>query len=144
MDKYWDDVLEEVMREGVNVMQTTVSKLCQVAPVAKGSNDYGRRYYSGEKALRGPRAQAVYLGCHYPGIYLTPREAHTALLLLKGYTMRSTAMALGLSARTVEYYLDNIKAKLGVRRRADVITGLLTCDFLDNLRYIAERSCKSS
>lgn len=84
------------------------------------------------KRKRGPRQAAVYLGRNYPNQYLTPRESQCCLLLLYGLTMRAIADELELSARTVEYYLNNIKRKLGCYYRDQLVKILLNSDFLVN------------
>lgn len=89
------------------------------------------RYHLAGKST-GPREFAVYLGNHYPGVYLTRRETQCCLLLLQGLTMLSIADELQLSNRTVEYYISNIKEKLACSRRQDLIAALLQSDFLQN------------
>lgn len=44
-------------------------------------------------------------------IYLSKRQAE-CLQLLRENTMKEIAFILGLSSRTIEYYLNNLKAKL--------------------------------
>ena len=49
------------------------------------------------------------------------REFESWQLLAHGYTLSETAVYLQLSPRTVETYLDRVKAKLGIERRADLV-----------------------
>lgn len=83
---------------------------------------------------RGPRSFAVYLGERFPGVYLTKRETQCCLLLLQGYTMRGIGEELGLSARTIEFYLNNIKKKLNCKRRDQLVFKLLDSAFIENLQ----------
>lgn len=91
------------------------------------------RYHIAHKP-RGPRDFAVYLGEKFPDVYLTKRETQCCLLLLQGYTMRSIGIELGLSARTIEYYLNNIKKKLDCKRRDQLVFKLLDSAFIENLQ----------
>ena len=51
---------------------------------------------------------------------LTPQELAVTRLVLSGMTNREVAAELMLSAKTVEFHLSNIYAKLGVRSRAQL------------------------
>jgi DNA-binding NarL/FixJ family response regulator len=48
---------------------------------------------------------------------LTPRELEILQLLLVGYTNKAIAAAICISEKTVEFHLDNIYTKIGVRTR---------------------------
>ena len=48
---------------------------------------------------------------------LTRREVEILRLLIAGYTNKSIAAAIRISEKTVEFHLDNIYRKLGVRTR---------------------------
>lgn len=52
---------------------------------------------------------------------LTQRETECLCYLVRGKTAKSIAQLLKLSPRTVEYYLDNIKNKLGCRTKSQLI-----------------------
>jgi len=52
---------------------------------------------------------------------LTRREEHVLRLLCDGYTNREIAAGLGLSLKTVETHRCHILAKLGLRRRAELL-----------------------
>lgn len=82
---------------------------------------------------RGPKDFAIFLGKAFPTVYLTRRESQCCLLLLYGLTMRDIAQELELSARTVEYYLNNIKRKMGCYYRDQLVKKLLVSDFLENV-----------
>lgn len=57
-------------------------------------------------------------------IKLSQREAEVARLVLQGMTMKQIGEGLFISPRTVETHIDNIKAKVDVNKKADLI-GLL-------------------
>lgn len=48
---------------------------------------------------------------------LTPREVEILRLILMGYTNKAIAAEIFVSEKTVEFHLDNIYTKLGVRTR---------------------------
>ena len=48
---------------------------------------------------------------------LTPRELEVLQLMLAGYTNQAIAKEISVSRKTVEFHLDNIYTKLGVRTR---------------------------
>ena len=48
---------------------------------------------------------------------LTPRELEILQLVLAGYTNKAIAAQICISEKTVEFHLDHIYSKLGVRTR---------------------------
>ena len=48
---------------------------------------------------------------------LTPRELEILQLVLTGYTNKVFAAQINISEKTVEFHLDNIYTKIGVRSR---------------------------
>jgi DNA-binding NarL/FixJ family response regulator len=48
---------------------------------------------------------------------LTPREIQILQLVIAGYTNKAIAAEIYISEKTVEFHLDNIYTKLGVRTR---------------------------
>ncbi len=58
---------------------------------------------------------------HYGKSYLTPREFDCVKLLLENKKMKEIAFDLGLSKRTVEFYMKNIRQRYSLRKRSEVI-----------------------
>lgn len=54
-------------------------------------------------------------------VYLSKRESECLRYLVRGKSIKGIANALGLSARTVENYINRIKFKLGVSYKSDLI-----------------------
>lgn len=52
---------------------------------------------------------------------LSKRQIDCLVLLIKGMTFKQIAAELDLSARTVEHYIQNLKAKLSAYSRSDLI-----------------------
>jgi len=51
---------------------------------------------------------------------VAPREHAVAKLVATGLTDREVAERLGLSVRTVHYYLSNVRRRMGARNRVEV------------------------
>lgn len=58
-------------------------------------------------------------------IHFSPREAQCIHHLLRGKTAKQIAYELNLSYRTVEFYIMNLKKKLNVTTRSDLIEQLI-------------------
>lgn len=56
-----------------------------------------------------------------PGISFTKRESECLFLLARGATIKRMAQILGLSPRTVEMHVNNLKHKLGVSYKSDLV-----------------------
>ena len=84
----------------------------------------------------------IYLGPKFEKTYLTYREATCMLLLLRGKTIYSIADFLGLSYRTVEHYINNIKAKVGCTNRSELIRTIYFTDFVDNAYILCRNEVK--
>ena len=65
------------------------------------------------------------LGKIINGVYFSPRELECAELLIKGATVSKIAEQLMLSPRTIEFYLNNMKAKVGCKTKTELIEFLL-------------------
>jgi Response regulator containing a CheY-like receiver domain and an HTH DNA-binding domain len=52
---------------------------------------------------------------------LTARETEVASLLANGYTDREIAARLGIGRRTVETHAANVRAKLGLKSRRELL-----------------------
>lgn len=98
---YWNKILQEVL----NKRLVNVRKL--------GAVKYG--------AMERRSSRNYSLGPKFDGKHLTRREAECMVLLMSGKTIAKTATALGLSPRTIEFYLKRMKMKLGCRTKFELI-----------------------
>lgn len=57
-------------------------------------------------------------------VNLSVKQRECSILLLRGKTAKEIAEILGLSARTVEYYLNTLKVKFGCKNKAALIAQL--------------------
>ncbi|MDF1760537.1 MAG: helix-turn-helix transcriptional regulator [Coxiellaceae bacterium] len=141
MQDYWQQVWSEALSDSQDQRQQSFVNLQMIREQAlldaeAAKSPIMRRYrYHLQNGNNGPRGPAVFLGARYLGVYLTCREAHCGVLLLRGMTYKAIGRQLQISSRTVEYYINNIKRKLRCRRRTEVIAHLLQSDFLQNLSH---------
>ena len=68
-----------------------------------------------------PELAARLIGAFQSPAELTSREREVLRCLAKGYDNREIADALDVAVRTVNRHLENIRAKLGHRRRSDLM-----------------------
>jgi len=64
------------------------------------------------------------LSHHYPDIYFTMREAECVYLLIKYETRKTIGKKLGISFRTVDYYLENVKRKLDCKTKRSLCVAM--------------------
>jgi len=81
------------------------------------------------------RAQKYYLGTQYPGVYFTQREVDCLMQLLSGYTIIDIANTLLLSLRTVEFYVKNMRTKVAVSNKSELIKKIRKINFLNQREF---------
>lgn len=57
----------------------------------------------------------------YPGAALSRRQSQCLYYLLRGKSAAAIAKMLGLSPKTVEYYIEEIKNKMACRSKSEII-----------------------
>lgn len=126
---FWNKLLKEVM-------------LCRNSGIKSfsfiGVEENERRYISDKrriKQLPRPVPKLYGLGPKYEGVRFSQREAECMVQLLKGKTVYKVAEAVHLSPRTIEYYLKNMKAKLGCRTKFELVELVADSDFLKNIDF---------
>jgi len=62
----------------------------------------------------------------FDGVYFSKREKECLYYLVRARSSKEIAKSLGLSYRTIEYYIDNIKEKMNVNSRAELIDKLVS------------------
>jgi DNA-binding CsgD family transcriptional regulator len=124
----WNDLVKEVMKRKANGQKASVL-----------SDDGAKPTYDRTKSDRTPRLRALAaysLGNKYGKLYFTKREAECMVLLLKGKTINSVATILELSPRTVEYYIKNMKTKVGCRTKFELIDLIYASEFIKSVELI--------
>lgn len=81
-----------------------------------------------------------YLGKRFGHAYITAREADCVAELIQGKTARDIGEALGLSKRSVEYYIDNARTRLDCSNRKTLIALIKQSEFERN--YFGSGSSK--
>lgn len=121
--KYWHDVIEQSMKQAesnIYVLNENKEKQRDIQPDIKRVHVVKKKKY--------------YVGSNYPNLYFTQRESECLFYLLKGLTIAATATMLELSARTVEFYVKNMKVKMRVKNKKQLLECLLREGFLNKLR----------
>lgn len=120
---YWNDLLHQVLNKKSNQQKFSF-------------NNIGLQYdrYKPPRESIKPlqrRILRIYsLGTKYGTKYFTQREAECMAWLLKGKTINRIAQTLRLSPRTVEYYVKNMKIKVGCRTKFELIDLISESDFV--------------
>lgn len=73
----------------------------------------------------GFRAFGLLPGKQIDNIYLSRRESDVVHLIVTGKTIKEIAKKLALSPRTVEHYIENIKLKLNVHTKSELIDKII-------------------
>ena len=76
------------------------------------------------------------LGKEFYHACLTRREVECMYYLLRGQTAKGTANVLGLSRRTVESYIENVKGKLCCNSKSQLVSKILESGSLPQLEFI--------
>lgn len=116
---FWDDILYEIKNNKNNKNKNKEVSACDSAKTNSKQQGYVKQIYS--------------LGERYRNIYFTKREAECMLILIKGKTIAKTAETLNLSPRTIEFYIKNMKSKIGCRTKFELIELVLESEFLNNV-----------
>lgn len=125
---YWETVLNEVMNKHNDSTQFVFTNLKeQQANDAKLLKREDRRM--GSQRI----TNNYYLGDEYPDVYFTQRETECMVLLLRGMTITAVAEELGLSPRTVEFYVKNMKMKIGCSSKSELVEKVARSKFLQQL-----------
>lgn len=90
---------------------------------------------------KGKRTR-YYLGEKFPGVYLTAQEAKCLHYLILKYTSKKTAIIMKINFRTVEYYRENIRCKVGAFSKKDLLNKIKGTNFLNYVQHI-EKLCRN-
>ena len=109
---YWESVLDEVMHSGDDAFQFKFTDLGRSL-----LRDRNRRQRQTCNERDRSTGVMYFLGGEFDDVYFTKREAETLFHLLKGKTIPEVGKSLNLSARTIEFYVKNMKLKVGVKSK---------------------------
>lgn len=119
---YWEMVLNEVVNRKMSGEFRFTNFGCMAAV------DKDRK--NGKKLLNRRKPEGFKLGNKHPDVKFSRREAECLVKFLQGMTVRDTAEALGLSPRTVEFYVKNMRQKVGCRTKSELINIVANSDFV--------------
>jgi DNA-binding CsgD family transcriptional regulator len=88
-----------------------------------------------EDFIKATQLKKYHLDGEFHGIVLTAREMDVIRCLLKGMTSEETGKDIFLSARTVEDYLAEIRAKFDVKNKSQLIKKLRQADFISYIPH---------
>ena len=125
MSHYWKTILEEVRYYEQKGYHCRYSNLQETDIFNENRDDTTSSAQPSSVKITYP------LPAPFDHLYLTEREAECVFCLLQHHTIKSTSILLNLSARTVEFYLKNIKTKLKIRTKSALITQLQHINFGD-------------
>lgn len=74
-----------------------------------------------------------YLGDRFPDTYFTRRELECLIELSKGKTISKTATTLGISSRTVEFYVKKLREKLSCQSKPELLEKVAEYELLAKL-----------
>ena len=74
-----------------------------------------------------PHSKNIMPGFHINDVCFSKQEIKCLRLLIAGKTIKLIGQHLSLSPRTVEFYLDNIKRKLNVKTKSELIEKVVQC-----------------
>ena len=120
--KHWLDVLDRVRTKDALANEES-------SEARQKSSVTGKTF---ESVLDGVlfNKKRYYFDQDNPDAYLTCREAQCMYYLLHGCTIVKAAKKLQLSHRTVEFYVKNIKMKLNVMTKSELIAYMMRVNFL--------------
>lgn len=93
------------------------------------------------KVINHLSGKRIYLDTLFSDTYLTLREAEI-LLVLEGNTYAHIAHLLGISKRTVEFYVTNIRKKFQCNSKASLIKFIRNVDIIKQLDILSNNCCR--
>lgn len=126
---YWNSVLNEVLLKSDSRSFLLSDENFSTAGNAFFSDEFERI----EIPKEARDLRMYYLGEHFPDVYLTKREAESMFWLMQSNTIAEAAAKMNLSARTVEFYVKNLKLKLQCKNKKMLVDKILQTSLLAQL-----------
>ncbi len=130
---YWRTVLNEVLNKHNPKQRMLLTNVREYTPPLSRRSSKKKLTQLANTIISTRKTRQYALGKNYPNIYLTPREAQIMCYLLQGRSSKKIAITLELSVRTVEFYLSNMKLKLGCHSKIELINYINHSEFLKNV-----------
>lgn len=126
---YWNSILDEVLHKDDD---SHAFLFTNQGDLTDDMENYAVEINS-DKKREARDLRTYYLGKEYPNIYLTKREAECMFWIVQDCTIAETALKMGLSARTVEFYVKNMKLKLQCKNKNKLTEKILLSNLLQQL-----------
>ena len=125
----WNDVLSEVMQRKADRQK--------IGLFSASDAEYEAYHIETRKKLLAKKGRYIRygLGNRYGQAYFTKRESECMVLLLKGKTIDNVATEFNLSPRTIEFYVNNMKSKVGCRTKSELIGLVYASEFIKNINF---------
>lgn len=103
--------------------------MCWDSEVFKNNN---KEQYKEQVKKKRNKPSFYYLGKKHHSVYFTQREAECMTAMISEKTNIKIGAKLNLSPRTVEFYLQNMKKKVGCRTKKELLCKVLDSEFFFN------------
>lgn len=128
---YWEALVHEVTHKKDQSQEFRFTDVGR--KLLKRTRSHARR----EQRPRTTEKPVIFeLEGQFKGIYLTKREGECLYYFLQGQTIPQAAEQMKLSARTVEFYLKNMKLKLGIATKFEVVEVMLETGIYEQLEKV--------
>lgn len=138
---YWNAILNEVAQKEI---PKNIFSFTNVGRLKDETNKVIIRAKPIPPAFKIRSSKTVHysLGPRYPGLYLTQREAECMFWLVQELTISEAGMRMDLSARTIEFYVKNMKCKLNCASKKQLVEKILQTDLLTQLEKVGLKIVK--
>ena len=126
---YWNSVLNEVLLKS----DSRAFLLSDENFSTAGNGFFPDEFDDFETPKETRDLRMYYLGDKFPAVYLTKREAESMFWLMQSNTIAEAAAKMELSARTVEFYVKNLKLKLNCKNKKMLVNKILQTTLLQQL-----------
>lgn len=135
---YWNSILDEVLHKDDNAHAFLFTNQGDLTDTME---NYTADNFPDK--IRDTRdLRTYYLGKTFPDVYLTKREAECMFWVVQDCTISETAIKMHLSARTVEFYVKNMKLKLQCNSKKKLIEKIIQSSLLQQLEKDGMRIVK--
>ena len=128
---YWESILQEVLHRGDDTYQFRFTDIGRSM-----LRERTRKQRAPSSTREHAPSPMYFLGERYEGIYFTKREAETVYYLLQGHTIPKVGKVLALSARTIEFYVKNMKLKVGAKSKQHLLEIVRTTEIMNQLGFV--------
>ena len=135
---YWESIVQEVLHKGERDYRF---KFTDIGRAIFRDRSRKPRHHESDVHKAVPM---YFLGDSYEGVYFTKRETETLSYLLQGKTIPETGKMLRLSARTIEFYVKNMKLKTGAKSKVELLEKVRATKIMDYVKSHDElEDCES-